>query len=109
MDVDEMIGEVSCTYVHYHPILLSILSWIQRQTYSCSFAPPHPSSPLPSPPLNTSSKCSASFTAKINRLSAPVDVYCDWMDECERANAAAAETDDVDEVPPNPDSPTVRP
>ncbi|KAL6768751.1 hypothetical protein ACKKBG_A16050 [Auxenochlorella protothecoides x Auxenochlorella symbiontica] len=33
-------------------------------------------------------QCSASFAVKIHTLSEPIDVYSDWIDECERVNAA---------------------
>lgn len=30
--------------------------------------------------------CSKSFETDIHDLSQPVDVYCDWIDECEKVN-----------------------
>jgi len=33
------------------------------------------------------SVCDESFEANINPLSQPVDIYCQWLDECEKENA----------------------
>ena len=54
--------------------------------------------------------CSTTHSSKIHHLSAAVDVYCDWIDECHKVNsienqlaggasrsAAAAADDDSDE------------
>ncbi|KAJ1652562.1 hypothetical protein IWQ61_007130 [Dispira simplex] len=30
--------------------------------------------------------CPATYQTPINYLSAPIDVYCDWIDACEEAN-----------------------
>mmetsp|Transcript_5512 Transcript_5512/g.3880 ORF Transcript_5512/g.3880 Transcript_5512/m.3880 type:complete len:93 (-) Transcript_5512:181-459(-) len=30
--------------------------------------------------------CDTRYQARINYLSAPVDVYCEWIDECEKLN-----------------------
>ncbi|GLJ24675.1 hypothetical protein SUGI_0472680 [Cryptomeria japonica] len=30
--------------------------------------------------------CQESFSTTINALSEPIDVYCEWIDECERVN-----------------------
>ena len=30
--------------------------------------------------------CTASFNTKISHLDAPIDVYSQWVDECENAN-----------------------
>ncbi|KAI5062283.1 hypothetical protein GOP47_0022822 [Adiantum capillus-veneris] len=32
--------------------------------------------------------CQEHYTTQIDALSEPIDVYSDWIDECERANAA---------------------
>ncbi|CEP03153.1 Transcription elongation factor 1 like protein [Plasmodiophora brassicae] len=37
--------------------------------------------------------CDANYRMPINSLTEPVDVYCEWIDECEQANA---EEDDDD-------------
>ncbi|KIY99418.1 Transcription elongation factor 1 [Monoraphidium neglectum] len=31
--------------------------------------------------------CKESFSSKINHLSEPIDIYSDWLDACESANA----------------------
>lgn len=31
--------------------------------------------------------CNEGWTGKINHLSEPIDVYSDWLDACENANA----------------------
>lgn len=33
--------------------------------------------------------CTAQFTGRITHLSEPVDVYSEWLDECERAEEEA--------------------
>lgn len=33
------------------------------------------------------SKCQNRFTDKINHLTEPIDLYSDWIDECEQANS----------------------
>ncbi|EEF42381.1 Transcription elongation factor, putative [Ricinus communis] len=30
--------------------------------------------------------CTESFVTKINRLTEPIDIYSEWIDECERVN-----------------------
>ena len=30
--------------------------------------------------------CGVAYQAKINYLSEPIDVYCEWLDECARVN-----------------------
>lgn len=32
--------------------------------------------------------CEEKYTTQIDTLSEPIDVYSDWIDECERANTA---------------------
>ena len=34
--------------------------------------------------------CSTGHTSRIHHLSAAVDVYCDWIDECHKANTKEA-------------------
>lgn len=34
------------------------------------------------------SQCGAQFAVKIHTLSEPIDVYSDWIDECEKLNAS---------------------
>ncbi|KAL6755445.1 transcription elongation factor 1 [Haematococcus lacustris] len=34
-------------------------------------------------------KCPAKFDARITHLTEPIDVYHDWLDKCEEANAVA--------------------
>uniref|UniRef100_A0A7S0VTE8 Transcription elongation factor 1 homolog n=1 Tax=Hemiselmis tepida TaxID=464990 RepID=A0A7S0VTE8_9CRYP len=33
--------------------------------------------------------CGTSYATKITALSEPVDIYCEWIDECEKANKPA--------------------
>ena len=33
--------------------------------------------------------CNNTFRTQIHGLSQPVDVYCDWIDECEKVNQPA--------------------
>ena len=35
--------------------------------------------------------CGAGFSAPIHYLSEPIDVFCEWIDECEEANEEALE------------------
>ena len=34
--------------------------------------------------------CSTQHSSRIHHLSAAVDVYCDWIDECHKVNTKAA-------------------
>ncbi|KAI3912876.1 hypothetical protein MKW98_012818 [Papaver atlanticum] len=35
--------------------------------------------------------CDAHYSTKINRLTEPIDIYSEWIDECERVNNAEEE------------------
>ena len=41
--------------------------------------------------------CGAHFNTSIHRLSKPIDVYCDWIDECERLNRGEDNSDFEDD------------
>jgi len=41
----------------------------------------------------TCTLCEASYETKIHLLSEPIDVYSDWVDECERLNYGDAADD----------------
>eukprot|EP00294_Goniomonas_avonlea_P002264 CAMPEP_0114544120 /NCGR_PEP_ID=MMETSP0114-20121206/2709_1 /TAXON_ID=31324 /ORGANISM="Goniomonas sp, Strain m" /LENGTH=101 /DNA_ID=CAMNT_0001728483 /DNA_START=30 /DNA_END=335 /DNA_ORIENTATION=+ len=46
--------------------------------------------------------CSANYATTINKLSAPIDIYCEWVDECQKLNpadeVADVQDDDASEV-----------
>eukprot|EP01120_Amphizonella_sp_Union-15-10_P000206 TRINITY_DN10242_c0_g1_i1.p1 TRINITY_DN10242_c0_g1~~TRINITY_DN10242_c0_g1_i1.p1 ORF type:complete len:101 (+),score=25.25 TRINITY_DN10242_c0_g1_i1:101-403(+) len=41
--------------------------------------------------------CKASYSTDMNSLTAPIDVYSEWIDQCEEANVAQVEEQDYDE------------
>ncbi|KAK8706234.1 hypothetical protein V6N13_049808 [Hibiscus sabdariffa] len=38
--------------------------------------------------------CQASFSTTINALTEPIDIYSEWIDECERVNSVEYDDDD---------------
>ena len=41
--------------------------------------------------------CKTAYAAKINHLSAEVDVFCDWIDQCHKINNADGNDQEGDE------------
>lgn len=42
--------------------------------------------------------CTTSFKTKANRLTEPVDVYCEWLDESEKVNHDEEGTKEIDAI-----------